>query len=83
MTIDVGKWGYAAGVSGSVDIPDQKRVLQITAVAKGADGEFTINGGDVVPVPDGAGITIEPKGNLVAPTLVFTGTVGYFVEYVQ
>lgn len=83
-----GVWGYKGGVSGSVSVPAGGKVLQISAVALESAGTVQINGGDIVPVPYGAtdkvscDLGIEPRGNLVAPTIVFTGTKSYFVEYV-
>ena len=78
-----GTWGYDSGVSGSVTIGAGKRVLQITAVAGGLGATLTINGGATVTIPALTSITIEPRGNLTAPSLVFTGTSGYFVEHVS
>ena len=78
-----GTWGYDAGGSGSVTIGAGKRVLQITAVAGGLGATLTINGGATVTIPALASITIEPRGNLTAPSLVFTGTSGYFLEHVS
>ena len=78
-----GTWGYDAGGSGSVTIGAGKRVLQITAVAGGLGATLTINGGATVTIPALTSITIEPRGNLTAPSLVFTGTSGYFVEHVS
>lgn len=75
---EVGTWDYKAGVSGAVSIVG--RVLQITATATTQDASLTINGGDVVPVPVGRNITIEPRANLVDPEIVFTDTTAYFVE---
>jgi hypothetical protein len=74
-------------VSGTVTLTGSKRVLQITAVALEAAGSITIDGGDTIPLPYGAtdkvssSISIEPKGNLIDPVIVFTGTDSYFVEY--
>lgn len=77
-----GTWGYDSGVSGSVTIGVGKRVLQITAVAGALGATMTINGGSTVTIPALTSITLEPCGNLTAPSLVFTGTAGYFVEHV-
>lgn len=76
-----GTWGYVAGVSGTVVIAAGRRVLGIAAYST-AGGTLTINGGDSVVIPAASAIGIAPKGNLVAPTLVFTGTTSYFVEFV-
>lgn len=88
-TLVSGTWDYAAGASGTVALAGGKRVLQISAVALGAAGSVAINGGTAVPLPydstdkTSTSITITPRGNLVDPTIVFTGTDSYFVEYVS
>lgn len=84
-----GTWGYASGTSGTEVLTGGKRVLQITAIALEAAATITINGGDTITIPYGStdsvssSITIEPKGNLTDPTLVFTGTDSYLVEFVE
>lgn len=88
LSQEAGAWGYASGASGTVTLTGSKRVLQITAIALEASGSITIDGGDSIPLPYGAtdkvssSISIEPKGNLTDPVIVFTGTDSYFVEYV-
>jgi hypothetical protein len=76
-----GAWGYAGGSSGTVTLTGSKRVLAITAVCGGTPGTITINGGDSIPVPTNVGLQIGPKGNLVDPTIVFSSTDSYFVEF--
>jgi hypothetical protein len=86
---EAGTWGYASGASGTVTLTGSKRVLQITAIALEAAGSITIDGGDSTPLPYGAtdkvssSICIEPRGNLIDPVIVFTGTDSYFIEYVS
>lgn len=79
-----GAWGYNAGVAGTLAVAANKRILAITATAPtlGA-ASLTINGGQTVTIPSGSTITISPRGNLVAPSIVFTGTSAYFVEFVE
>jgi len=78
-----GAWTYAAGVNGTVVVAAGKRVIGIAAYST-AGGTLTIDGGDSVVIPAGAAISIEPKGNLVAPTIVFSaGVTSYFVETVN
>lgn len=83
-----GTWGYHSGTNGTLNMSGSKRVLQITAIALEAAATITINGGDVITLPYGStdkassSITIEPRGNLTDPALIFTGTDSYFVEYV-
>lgn len=77
-----GAWAYSAGVSGTVAIAAGRKVLQITATAGLTAASLTINGGASITIPIGKSLCIEPKGNLVAPTIVFTSTAAYFVESV-
>jgi hypothetical protein len=85
---EAGLWGYNSGALGTLTLTGGKRVLQITAVSLEVAGSITINGGDTVRLPYGnvdkvsTEITIEPKGNLIDPVIVFTDTDSYFVEYV-
>lgn len=82
MDIDknYGTWSYYAGITGSVGVTG--RVVGISAYSA-LGGSLTINGGATVTLPIGVAISIEPKGNLVSPTIVFTGTSTYFVETVS
>lgn len=77
----VGAWDYRAGASGTVSVPAGGRVVGIAAHST-AGGSFTINGGNSVPVPANVGVAVVPNAQLVAPTLVFTGTDSWFVEFV-
>jgi len=78
-----GSWGYRSGVSGTPVIPADQRILQISASAPAdTDASMTINGGNTVLIPAGKNITFIPRGNLVTPTLVFTDTDSYIVEFV-
>jgi hypothetical protein len=80
-----GTWGYAGGTSGTVALSGNKRVLQITAISLTAAGTIQINGGDAVPVPvvssTGSALCIEPVGQLIDPTIIFTNTDSYFIEH--
>lgn len=76
-----GKWGYASGITGVVELPAKARVLQVSATTENG-GSFTVNGGDAVVIPDNQQFTLEPKGNLVNPAIEFVGTTSYVVEYV-
>lgn len=77
-----GAWSYYAGTSGSVVVSAGARVLGIAAHST-TGGSFTINGANTVTIPANVSINIEPLGNLIAPTIVFTGTDTYFVEVVS
>src|SRR5260221_3823286 len=71
-----GTWSYASGTSGTVTVGAGKRVIGIGCHST-AGGSITINGGSSVPVPANVGFAIEPNGNLVAPTIIFTRTDSY------
>lgn len=78
-----GTWGpYYAGVSGTVVVSAGKRILSI-ACHSTTGGSLTINGGSSIPVPANVGFSVNPLGNLVAPTVIFTATDSYFVEVVS
>lgn len=89
LTNQSGTWGYNAGISGTLTLTGGKRVLKITAIALELAGSFTINGGDVITIPYGASdkvsssIEFEPMGNVVNPTIIFTNTKAYVVEWLQ
>lgn len=78
---EYGVWSYVAGTSGTVVVPDHKRVVGI-ATASTVGGSVVINGGDAIPVPAAGFLNIEPKGNLISPTIIFTATTSYMVEMV-
>lgn len=75
----VGVWSYHAGSAGTVNVPAGTRVIGIAAHATTA-GSITIAGGDSIPVPATSGIAITPNGQLIGPSIVFSGTDSYFVE---
>lgn len=79
-----GAWGYNAGTTGTLNVAANKRILAISATSPALVGStMTINGGQTITIPAGTSITIAPKANLVAPTIVFTGTASYFVEFIE
>jgi hypothetical protein len=82
LTQQTGTWSYLAGANGTVVVSAGLNVLGITAHSTASGSTLTINGGQSFPIPTGTAINIQPLGNLVAPTLVFTGTDAYFVELV-
>lgn len=75
-----GTWSYYSGINGSVSVTG--KVVGISAYSA-LGGSFTINGGATITLPIGVAISIEPKGNLVSPTIIFTGTSTYFIEVVS
>lgn len=74
-----GTWSYYAGTSGVVNVTG--RVMGIAAHATTA-GSMSINGGSTVPIPTASQISIEPRANLVNPSITFVGTDSYFIEVV-
>lgn len=76
-----GAWSYLGGISGTVVIAAGKRVLSISCHST-TGGTLQINGGDMIPVPANVGFAINPLGNLVAPTIIYTNTDSYFIETV-
>lgn len=89
LSNQIGTWGYNSGISGTLTLTGTKKVLMITAIGQEASATITINGGDTITLPYGgtdkvsSSIEIKPVGTLVSPTIVFTGTKGYFVEWVS
>jgi hypothetical protein len=77
-----GTWFYYAGVVGTVVVAAGQRVVGISAFSV-LGGSLAINGGADITLPPGVAINIEPKGNLIAPTIVFTETDTYIVEVVS
>lgn len=77
-----GTWGYYAGTSGTVNVAAGQRVLSIAAHGSVA-ASLAINGGQSIPIPALSQITIEPRGNLTAPTIVFSSTDSFLVEVVS
>lgn len=81
-----GAWDYRAGVSGTVIVPAGGRVLGIAVSVTTSGATVTVNGGDPIPIPwitgTVQGVEIAPRANLVAPTIVFSGTAAYLIEFV-
>lgn len=80
-TASYGTWDYKAGVSGTPTFGGGSKIRSIIARSL-TGGSLTINGGDSIPIPASVGLEINPQGLLVSPTLVFTGTDMYFIEFV-
>lgn len=77
-----GTWSYASGIDGTVTVTGTKRVIGISAYSQ-LGGSFTINGGDTITIPSGVAYNIQPSGNLIDPTIIFSETNTYFVELVS
>ena len=78
---ELGIWAYYGGVS-DAGLAVVGRVLGISAYAASTGATVSINGGDAIPVPPSGGFALDPRGNLLDPTIVFAGTDAYFVEVV-
>ena len=74
-----GTWGYKSGTDGTPDLAGVQ-VLKLTCTAGPGGGSFTINGGDSVALGANQPFEHTFEGVVTAPTIVFTGTVGFFVE---
>lgn len=81
-----GVWDYVAGTDGTEVIPAGGRVLGIAVSVMASGATVTINGGDAIPIPwltgTVQGVEIAPRGNLVAPTIILSGTAAYLIEFV-
>lgn len=80
-----GVWDYAAGTSGTVNVPANGRVIGIAAAATSAGATVTIDGGDAIPIPFATGVVsfvdVAPRANVIAPVVDFFGTASFLVEW--
>ena len=81
LALTIGTWKYYSGIAGTVTVGAGERILGIAAHTSVA-GTVQINGGSLITIPANVSVGIEPEGNLVAPTIIFTGTDTYLVETV-
>ena len=87
----IGTPGYAAGVSGTVTLPNDAMVLQIITHASAAGGSFAIFGNAAIPIVNGAPSLILSFGHRLysasgtgpGAQVVFTNTDQYFVHWVR
>ena len=78
-----GEYQYKAGVSGTVVIPAGASIRSWSAFALAAGGTVSIAGGDNIPVPTNGAVEGDFIESISASTtFIFTGTSGYFIEYV-
>lgn len=82
VPINVGRWGYRAGSAGTVVIPEDARLLSVAATAGDTGATVTINGGDPIEIPATMAFAFSISSDLFNPTIVFTGTESYFIQYV-
>ena len=89
----VGIWNYTSGTSGTVDMStlynnsditglDECRVLSITCIAGTSNATVKIDNRDNITVPANQSLTLTPNGTIVNPTIIFTGTASYVIEFV-
>lgn len=78
-----GTWGYSGGSSGTVTLTGTKRVTSVGCHASSGGATVAINGGNAVPVPSGNSVSLSIDGELIDPSIVFTGTDSYFVQFVS
>lgn len=76
----VGVWDSVAGVSGTETLTGSKRIVGVMAHFTTA-GTVQINA-TTVPCPAGLTFNWNPNAQVTDPTLIFTGSDSYFVEYV-
>lgn len=80
-----GVWDYAAGTSGTVNVPANGRVIGIAAAATSAGATVTIDGGDAIPIPFATGVVsfvdVAPRANVIAPVVDFFATASFLVEW--
>ncbi len=79
----VGRIGYHAGVSGTVTLAADEKMIGMWCIATGAGAYFTINGGDQVPlvagVPFGQG-TESRTEEWVGAVIVFHATASFYIK---
>lgn len=81
--IPSGTFDYTAGQDGTVTLSGSKKVQQITAHCTTA-GSLTINGGAAITIPANSTFAATyADGKLTDPTLVFTGTDAFYVDWLE
>lgn len=77
-----GTWNYAANtLNNTGSVTGSGKCIGIRVFAAGTDSEFNINGGDTIKVRSGAGVDVNPGGNLTAPTVNWvSGTIDIVIE---
>jgi len=76
-----GTWNYVAGTISSGNLTGSGKCIGIRVFAAGIDGSFNVNGGNTIAVRNGAGVDINPGGNVVAPSVNWvSGTLDVVIE---
>lgn len=94
----IGKLSYSAGASGTVTVTAGKSVIGVSCISTSAPGTLTIaiggpnqpsspSAGDAIPVPVGAGFSIDLPGILAqmgpGTVLTFANTDSYVVWFTK
>jgi hypothetical protein len=76
---------YAAGVSGTVNVPAGMFIKTISCHAKVDGGTCVIDSGNAIPIPAGVSFTecfdASRETELGAIAIVFSGTDSYYVSW--
>jgi hypothetical protein len=76
-----GTWNYVSGTISSGSVTGSGKCIGIRVFAAGIDGSFNVNGGNIITVRNGAGVDINPGGNVVAPVVNWvSGTLDVVIE---
>ncbi len=77
-----GTWNYTAStLNNTGSVSGTGKCVGIRVFAAGTDSEFNINGGNTIRVRSGAGVDVNPGGNIVAPTVNWvSGTIDVIIE---
>ena len=76
-----GTWNYVAGTISSGSLTGSGKCIGIRVFAAGIDGSFNVNGGNTIAVRNGAGVDINPGGNVTAPQVNWvSGTLDVVIE---
>lgn len=83
-----GAYGYAAGANGSPTLPKGAQITKIIAHASAGGATVAINGGDAIPVINGAEWLNISLGHLLLTAktttpVVFTGTDSFYIEWIN
>lgn len=76
-----GDWDYIAGTGGGTESITGRMVGSFFFANK-FSGTVTIDGGNTITIRKNVGISINPKGNLLSPTIVMSSSIDYMIEFV-
>ena len=81
--VPIGTQGYTAGTGGVTTTLTSKKLVSITVYANSSAGTLTIAGGDSITIRSGASFHFRPSTPLVAPALVASASLDYFIEWIS